>query len=370
MLKCASRFNPDYPFRCLDGEMEIRFFFIHIFFGLIIMGLSASITFFLLRHLKVFDIPNERSSHTKITPRGGGIAIMAAFLTGISLIHFVGDKTPIYTPYFLGFLFSSLVITVLSLYDDLFDVSFKLKLGAQIFAIIIGLLSGILIDKVHLPVFGEVSFGAWAYPLTFLWVLGLTNAYNFMDGLDGLAAGTAVIAALFFAFICFLQGSHFIYLASLTLAASSFGFLVFNWPPAKIFMGDVGSTFIGFSFAVMAVIAARYDHSHTSLFVMPLLLFHFIFDTTFTFFRRLLNGENVFAAHRSHLYQLLNRIGCSHKQVALIYLAVAVLQGLAAIWMVSISGSERVYVFLPFLAFYIVCTKWIMGKAKQKSVIA
>lgn len=349
--------------------METRFFFIHTFFGLIIMGLSASITFFLLRHLKAFDIPNERSSHTRVTPRGGGIAIMTAFLAGISLIHIVGDKTPIYTPYFLGFLFSSLVITALSLYDDFFDVSFKYKLGGQIIAIIVGLFSGILIDKVHLPIFEEVNIGVWAYPLTFLWILGLTNAYNFIDGLDGLAAGTAVIAALFFAFICFVQGSHFIYLASLTLAASSFGFLVFNWPPAKIFMGDVGSTFLGFAFAVMAVIAARYDHSHTSLFVIPLLLFHFIFDTTFTFFRRLLNAENVFTAHRTHLYQLLNRLGHSHKQVTLIYLAMTVLQGVAAIWMVSISGSERVYIFLPFLVCYFVCAKWIIGKIKQKGII-
>jgi UDP-GlcNAc:undecaprenyl-phosphate/decaprenyl-phosphate GlcNAc-1-phosphate transferase len=349
--------------------MEPRFFILHILFGLVITGLSAFVTFILSRHIKAFDVPNERSSHTKVTPRGGGVAIVSAFLVGILLIQFIGDKTPIYAPYFLGFLFSSFVIATLSFYDDFHTVSFKVKLGGQIIAIIIGLTAGIVIDMVHLPVFGEVYFGDWAYPLTFLWILGLTNAYNFIDGLDGLAASTAVIVALFFAYISFQQGSHFIYLASLTLAAASVGFLVFNWSPAKIFMGDVGSTFLGFAFAVMAVIAARYDHSHTSLFVVPLLLFHFIFDTGFTFFRRLLAGEHVFTAHRSHLYQLLNRIGYSHKRVTLIYSTMAVCQGAAAVWMVFIPGAERVYVFLPFLIGYWLCAKVVISIAKREGLV-
>lgn len=349
--------------------MEAQSFMLHFLFALVIAVLSAVLTFLLSRHLKAFDVPNERSSHTKVTPRGGGIAIVTAFLVGILIIHFVGHTVPIYTPYFLGFLFSSFVIAALSFYDDFHAVSFKVKLGGQIIAIIVGLSTGIVIDMVHLPIWGEVYFGVWAYPLTFIWILGLTNAYNFIDGLDGFAASTAVIAALFLAYITFRQGSHFIYLASLTLAAASVGFLIFNWPPAKIFMGDVGSTFLGLAFAVMAVIAARYDHSHTSLFVVPLLLFHFIFDATFTFARRLHAGENVFAAHRSHLYQLLNRIGYSHKQLALIYSGMAVAQGAAAIWMVSSLGTERVYVFLPFLFCYWIFAKWVVFKARRKGIV-
>lgn len=349
--------------------MEIRFFIQHILFGAVIAALSAGGTFLLIRYLNVYDIPNERSSHTKATPRGGGIAIAVAFMVGIALIHLIGDRTPIYTLYFKGFLFSSLVIATLSLYDDFKTVSFKIKLGGQIVAIAAALLAGVLIDLVHLPVIGELYFGAWAYPLTFIWILGLTNAYNFIDGLDGLAASTAVIAASFLAYISYIQGSHFIYLTSLTLAAASAGFLIFNWSPAKIFMGDVGSTFLGFTFAVMAVIAARYDHSHTSLFVVPMLLFHFIFDTAFTFLRRLLAGEHVFTAHRTHLYQLLNRMGYSHKQVANLYCFLATCQGVVAIWMVKILGTERTYVFVPFLMVYFMCAKWIIAKAKQENIV-
>lgn len=343
--------------------MDARFFVLHFLFGLVIALLSACVTFILVRHLKALDIPNERSSHTKVTPRGGGLSIAIAFLVGISLIQFIGDKTPIYTPYFRGFLFSSFVIAALSLRDDFYPISFIAKLGGHIVAIIISLSAGIVIDMAHLP-FGVVYFGFWAYPLTFLWILGLTNTYNFIDGLDGLAASTAAIAALFLAYISFQEGSHFIYLASLVLAAASFGFLIFNWSPAKIFMGDIGSTFLGFTFSVMAVLAARYDHSHTSLFVVPLLLFHFIFDAAFTFLRRLLAGEHVFTAHRSHLYQLLNRMGYTHQHVALIYSMLAILQGLAAIWMMQ-NIKLRVSVFFLFFACYLIIAKFLVNKARR-----
>jgi UDP-GlcNAc:undecaprenyl-phosphate GlcNAc-1-phosphate transferase len=349
--------------------MDIRYIFFHFLFASVLVGISIVVTILVLRHLKVFDVPNERSSHTKVTPRGGGIAIVVAFLFGISLIHTVGDKTPIYTPYFLGFLVSAFVLAAIALYDDFHTVSFKFKLGGQIVSIIAALMAGIVIDEVHVPVFGVVDFGIWAYPLTFVWLLGLTNAYNFIDGLDGLAASTALIAALFLAYISFVHGSHFIYLTALSLAAATAGFLIFNWSPAKIFMGDVGSTFLGYTFAIMAVIAARYDHSHTSLFVVPMLLFHILYDTVFTFLRRLFAGDHVFTAHRTHLYQLLNRIGCSHKAVAYIYSFLAVVQGVTAAWMVSSLGAERVYVFMPFLIVYSLCAVLVLAMTKHKGIV-
>jgi len=346
--------------------MDTYFLLHHIVFALVIVGISALATRLVLRHLTIYDIPNERSSHTRITPKGGGIAIVAAFLAGIAMIQLIGDKTPIYTPYFFGFFASSFVIAALSFYDDLRDIRFTIKLGGHVLAIIVAMWAGIVIDMTHLPFFGEVHWGWGAYPLTLFWVLGLTNSYNFMDGLDGLAASTAVIAALFLSIISFQQGSHFIYLASLVLAAASLGFLFFNWCPAKIFMGDIGSTFLGFTFATMAVIAARYDHSHTSFFVVPLLLFHFIFDTLFTFFRRLSAGEHVFMAHRSHLYQLLNRLGYSHRKVVSFYSVMAISQGLAAVWMTKNLGPDRMIMYLPFLVFYLIYAAWVLIKVKKR----
>jgi len=310
------------------------------------------LTLLLVRYLNNYDVPNERSSHTRITPRGGGMAIIVAFLLGIFMMYLSGAKVPLDTS-LPGFLAAVFLIAMLSLYDDFRRVSFKIKLLGFTLAMMVAMLSGSVI---------EPMYGWWVYPLTLLWMMGLTNACNFMDGMDGLVAGTAVIVALFFAFIAFGQGSHFIDLASLALAAASLGFLMYNWSPARIFMGDVGSTFLGFTFAAMAVYAARYDDAHISLLVMPLLLFHFIFDTGFTFLRRLRKGEHVFTAHRSHLYQLLNRLGYTHQQVALLYSAMAVGQGLAAVWMVN--GPGRAYIYLPFLVFYLCYAAWVLHKAK------
>ncbi|MBU1215235.1 MAG: undecaprenyl/decaprenyl-phosphate alpha-N-acetylglucosaminyl 1-phosphate transferase [Gammaproteobacteria bacterium] len=315
------------------------------------------------------DMPNARSSHQNPTPRGGGLAMVVAFLIGIILIHLIGDKSPIYSLYFVGFLAAAFMIATISFYDDVKHCAFEIKLAGQLLAVIVAMSSGIVIDVMHLPLLGEVGLGWWAYPITLLWVFGLTNAYNFIDGLDGLAASTAVIAAIFLSYISFQQGSHFIYLASMTLAAAALGFLIFNLPTAKIFMGDVGSTFLGLVFAVMAVIAARYDHSHTSLFVVPLLLFHFIFDTTYTFARRLIAGEHVFTAHRTHLYQLLNRMGLSHGKVTAIYSLLAIVQGWGAILMMDAQGSLRVLIFVPFGLLYMLLALFIMRKAKLYGII-
>lgn len=349
--------------------MGTLFMMQHFLFAVVIFSVAAAITGVMVRYLRVMDVPNERSSHHIPTPRGGGISMSIAFLTGISLIHLLGDKSPIYSIYFGGFMAAVIIISTISFYDDIRHCHFRIKLGSQLLAIFVAMLSGIVIDVMHLPLLGEVALGGWAYPLTLLWVFGLTNAYNFIDGLDGLAAGTAVIAAGFLSYISFQQGSHFIYLASLTLAAAALGLLIFNLPTARIFMGDVGSTFLGLAFAVMAVIAARYDHSHTSLFVVPLLLFHFIFDTIFTFLRRLLAGEHVFTAHRTHLYQLINRMGLTHGQVTAIYSLLAVVQGVAAVGMMQVRGDMRVVMFLPFLAVYAVAAWWVVARARRLQLI-
>lgn len=344
-------------------------FILHFVFAAFIGGISFLLTAILIRRLRIFDIPNERSSHLLPTPRGGGLAIVAGFMIGVSLIQIIGTSVPLRSQYFWGFLLSLLLIASVSFYDDIQHRGFKVKLWTQLASILLVMAAGNVVDVVRLPWFGEVQAFIVLYPLSLIWLLGLTNAYNFMDGLDGMAASTAVVASGFFSYIAFREGSHFAYLVSLALGAATLGFLVFNWSPAKIFMGDVGSTFLGFAFATLAIVAARYDHGHTSLFVMPLLLFHFIFDSIFTFIRRLMNGANVFQAHRTHLYQLMNRLGYSHKAVTLIYAGLAVIQGIAAIWMVSIPGEQRLLVFLPFAVSYLLIGFWILTNARREGLL-
>jgi UDP-GlcNAc:undecaprenyl-phosphate/decaprenyl-phosphate GlcNAc-1-phosphate transferase len=229
--------------------------------------------------------------------------------------------------------------------------------------------SGIVVKDLTLPFVGVVSLGWFGYLFTFLWILGLTNAVNFMDGLDGLIGGIAVIVSLFFMIITYSQGSHFVYITSYTILAGSLGFLFLNMPPAKIFMGDVGSTFLGFAFATLAIIGANYDASQTSFLVMPLLLFNVIFDTLLTFFRRLFKGDDVFSPHRTHLYQLTQRLGLSHLEVALMHYCFCFLQGLGGLWVVHLSGNNRLFVFIPFIAFQSIYATVVLKKARRDGMI-
>jgi UDP-GlcNAc:undecaprenyl-phosphate GlcNAc-1-phosphate transferase len=134
-------------------------------------------------------------------------------------------------------------------------------------------------------------------------------------------------------------------------------------------MGDVGSAFLGFTFAALAVIGAQVDVGRLSFYVVPLLLFHFIFDTFFTFIRRLINSEPVHLAHRTHLYQLLNRTGFSHTAVSLYYWALTVVQGVAAFILVNLEPGKRIYVFAPFVVCYAFCSWWVLRRARVHGLL-
>ncbi|MFT7305306.1 MAG: UDP-GlcNAc:undecaprenyl-phosphate GlcNAc-1-phosphate transferase [Candidatus Azotimanducaceae bacterium] len=189
-----------------------------------------------------------------------------------------------------------------------------------------------------------------------------------MDGLGGLAGGVAAIAGLFFMIFTFYEGSTFVYIIGYLLLAGSLGFLFHNFPPAKIILGDVGAAFLGFVFAVLAIIATRFDESHTSFLVIPMLMFNLIYDASYTFIRRLIQGKNVFEAHREHLYQLMNRSGVSHMGVVLTQYCMVFMQGLGALWIVNIPGDERMLVFVPFLLFQLIYTLQIYRKAEKAGV--
>lgn len=341
----------------------------HGLFGLFLTLLAMLVTWWMLRRVQLMDVPNARSSHVTPTPRGGGIAIVLTFMMGMLSVLWLGDETHIQQQYFYAFAFSSFLIAAISLYDDISEKSFKIKLLTHMIAVVVLLASGVVLDTLSIPVLGNVDLGWLGWIFSFLWLLGLTNAYNFMDGIDGLAAGTAVVVSAFFAYITFMQGSHFIYICCYTIFAGSLGFLMFNVPPARIFMGDVGSAFLGFTFAAMAIIAARYDHSHTSFLVMPLLMFHFIFDTVFSMSRRILVGDNPLTAHRTHLYQLCVQMGATHRQVSVFLCGLCVIQGLAAIGMLSIQGDMRLLVFVPFICCYAFAAWWIVRCAQSQKIL-
>ncbi len=352
--------------------MTLENFLMHLGLGVAVFVLSAFLTWVLMKRVRIIDEPNERSSHTNPTPRSGGIAIVVTFFIGLAALWLLDGFPPLDRGYswFWAFLVAAFLIAAVSIADDLRGLGFKAKLILQAGCTVFVMALGVVIDQVSLPFFGTWQLGWLAYPLTFAWVVGLTNAFNFMDGIDGIAGGTAAVAAGFFAVMVFQLGGGFLYLVGWVILWASLGFLLWNWQPAKIFMGDSGSQFLGFVLAVLAVAAGRFDNSHLSYYVMPLLFFHFIWDTVYTFFRRWRAGENVTQAHRTHIYQLLNRLGLSHSQVTAWYLGAGVLQGLAALALVHAQAELRVLAFAPFVLLYVLVTRAVVRRARAQGLIA
>ena len=341
---------------------------LHVLFGGVLALISAGLTWLMLR-ARIMDVPNQRSSHARPVPNGGGVAIVATFFIGYAALYVLGN-TGLTEAHMAGFALAALGIAAVSFFDDLGRIrTFALKLVVQVLAACILVAFGIVFRTWSLPWVGAIELGAWGYPLTVLWVVALTNIVNFMDGLDGLAGGACAIAALFLGFVTSIEGSAFVYLFCTVIAAATLGFLAFNFPRARIFMGDVGSQFLGFVFAALAVIAAEHDASRTSFLVVPLLFFHFIFDTAFTMARRALRGEDITQAHRSHLYQLLNQCGWSHAQVSALHFAMTALQGAAALWLIRLGPDRRALVFLPFLALEVGYALLIMRAAKRRGLL-
>jgi UDP-N-acetylmuramyl pentapeptide phosphotransferase/UDP-N-acetylglucosamine-1-phosphate transferase len=264
---------------------------------------------------RLLDVPNERSSHVAPTPRGGGLAVVAVVIGGVLLF---APQLRAGT-HVAGYVAGALLIAIVSFIDDVRPVSFRARLLVHSAAalIAIGAYTGWQGAAFPLLAWGPGVAGG----LTFLWIVGLTNAYNFMDGIDGLAGVQAVISGLAWCIIGFIMSTPAPALIGLLAAAASAGFLLHNWPPARIFMGDVGSAFLGYTFAVLPLMI---DTAGPSIMAAGMLIVGlFVFDTVFTFLRRLAARENVFLAHRSHLYQRLTTAGRSHRTVTLLYAVLA-----------------------------------------------
>lgn len=293
------------------------FFFCFIFFFSWILTWGTRIIS--LRH-RLLDIPNERSSHSQPTPRGGGIAILLACYSGGAFLVFF-DRITI--PHIFALSSCALAIAIVGLLDDLFHLS-------PVTRIIVHSVSTLL-ALTFLPQSSEIFLSAESgilsvvlWVLLFVGVVWFVNLYNFMDGIDGLAGVEAVSVALGAGFLLFYSGetgSYFFLL--LLLAVAVMGFLMLNWPPARIFMGDACSGFLGFFFSIIALLSAQ--TTDLTLWTWLILLGVFVVDSLLTLFVRICHGQKFYEAHRSHGYQILARRLHSHEKVTLTVLAVNVL---------------------------------------------
>ncbi len=313
----------------------------HAGFALIVFLLSVAFTRFIMT-LNIRDVPNERSSHQKATPKSGGLAIATTFTLGLGVLYAVADEVRLPETQFLIFVLIVFGLLVSSLVDDLYDISPLQKFAAQFIAAT--LFAGFVasITRVWLPFIGAIELGAIGVLLTILWIVFFMNAFNFMDGINGIAGGAAMICGMFLAVISFLANAPFVYLAAVLLVASSAGFFVFNFLSGRIFMGDTGSQFLGFAFASLAVLASTDGYGGVSIYVVPILFLPFIFDVLYTLARRAYRRRNLTQAHKEHLYQLLNQSGWSHVQVSSLYFSYFVLCGFAAVAIQASSPATRV----------------------------
>ncbi len=250
---------------------------------------------------RILDIPNERSSHLLPTPRGGGLAIVIAWYIGITILFFSGEVSR--NLYFA--LLSGILLAVISLLDDVFDIRPVIRLSVQTITVII---SFILLKGIHTDYFGDKEIFPMIilYTITIVGMVWFINLYNFLDGIDGYASFEAITIGLA---LYFFTGQSI----NLIIIAAVSGFLIWNWPKARIFMGDVGSTQLGFIIAVLGV----YFHNEHKLSIICwlILLAPFWFDATLTLYRRWRNKEKLSQAHRKHIYQRLVQSGFSHLKV-------------------------------------------------------
>jgi UDP-GlcNAc:undecaprenyl-phosphate/decaprenyl-phosphate GlcNAc-1-phosphate transferase len=312
----------------------------HLAFAALLALISASCVRLMIG-VAVLDTPNHRKPHQQPTPKGGGIGVVVAFLLGIAVLYQFAAFARLAEPYFLGLILAAAAIALVAFLDDLRDWPFTVKLAAQVGAALVAVTSGLYVREYRIPYIHPLDLGWFGAPATIVWILFATNALNFIDGLNGLAAGVALIAACFLAAIAAAEGGWFAYFASLMLAAGLIGFLPFNYPRARIFLGDVGSQFCGFVLAVLAVAASRFGRVELSFLIVPMLLSGVLFDVAFTLARRAIAGERVTEAHRSHLYQVAERAGVPAPVVALVHWGFAVLGGLACLGFIAAHSALK-----------------------------
>ena len=329
---------------------------IGIILSLITMGMTLWLGGWLSSpnsRLVLLDHPNERSLHTKPVPRAGGMAIMVGYLVGLVGAFLWLPQDFIYDERVIGILGGMLGIAFLSFWDDRVGLPAISRFALHaVVAVGVIFWGGLLIKDLNFPFLGDLSFGWLAVPLTLLFLMWMTNLYNFMDGMDGIAGGMTVIGFSCLAYLGWVGQHEVIFVISLLITAATGGFLFWNFPPAKIFMGDVGSTAIGFLAGGLSIIGV-----HDGLFDLwvPILIFSpFIIDATTTLFRRLFHGKKIWRAHREHYYQRLVLAGWSHRKTVIVEYGLMVVCGASGILYTHLNEMSQLIMLVLWVVIYFI----------------
>jgi len=286
------------------------------------------------------DMPRLRGMHEEPIPRMGGIAIVLGFLAALGIAAIFMPE--VHTLQFLGFVVGALIIVAAGIIDDIRELKPGMKLALQIVASLVPIFSGISFDFLK-AAFPAILNDSLSIPITLIWIVGLTNAVNFIDGLDGLAAGVSTIAALSLLVLCLITGSGLAVVLAAALAGSCLGFLPRNFNPAEVIMGDTGSQFLGYVLAVSSILGPFKAYALLSVVIVSFVLALPIFDTAFAILRRLWAHKPIYAADRGHLHHRLIDSGYSQKQTVVLLYVLSAVSGVIAI-VIAIQDSRAIIV--------------------------
>jgi UDP-N-acetylmuramyl pentapeptide phosphotransferase/UDP-N-acetylglucosamine-1-phosphate transferase len=308
--------------------------------------------------LGYLDVPGDASSHHRPVPKTGGYAMFIGVLAAVALAGGFGDRDVALITV------AAVALTVLAAIDEVRSLPNVVRFVVQI--IIAGALAfgaDVLLQQVALPFGVGVPFGALSAVAAVIWIVGLLNAYNFMDGLNGLAAVEGIVTGLALAVLFAWVGDPSGMIVSAAIAGACAGFLPWNLPSGSIFMGDVGSTSLGFLFAVLTL---RLSNEGVPIVVAALPLLPFLFDSSVTVVRRALRGEPFFSTrHRSHFYQRLNGTGYSHAQVTMLYGLMALIGSAAALTYTNLTEATKVLALTSVVGIHLALASWVTARENR-----
>ncbi len=311
--------------------------------AMVVTFIATPVVKALAQRMGAVDVPRDgRRMHDHPVARMGGLAIFFGFI--LSVLMFA----PI-TPQLQGMLLGGVIIVVLGIFDDIYALRAKLKFVVQIMAALVAVYSGNVIEVVSNPnIFSANPYwelGVLSIPITVLWIVTITNAVNLIDGLDGLAVGVSTISSMTMLVIAMVVSEGSVALLMAALAGACIGFMPYNLNPAKIFMGDTGSTFLGFTLAVVSIQGLFKFYTIIS-FVVPFLMLGLpIFDTSFAFIRRISNGQSPMSPDRSHIHHRLIDMGFNQKQAVAVLYVISAILGLSAV-VLTTSGELKAMLLL------------------------
>ena len=305
---------------------------------------------FLANKTGAVDKPDARKVHTKPIPRIGGIGIYLAFMFSIFTITAISNFEGETLHEIIGLVISGSLMFLVGIIDDYNNLPAKVKLLGQIgAAAVLAYYFDVRVDFVTSPMGGYFYLEWMAIPATIFWLVGLTNTVNLIDGLDGLAAGVSGLAATTILLVAMDQHFFLITILTAALAGAAFGFLFYNTNPARIFMGDSGSLFLGFMLAAISIVGVMKSAATIALVVPVLALGIPILDTTFAILRRYLGGQPIFKPDKGHLHHRLLKLGFTQRQAVFLVYVISAVLGLSAIALTEVCTQIAVMIVLVVL---------------------